>query len=355
MRFMRKLAIGLSLVVLGGHVLGQQMYDAFWLNIENLALLKPGPASPVQTALWTWPVSDWVQRRISENALVASIMTEGPKQRVLADEFYAALVSLRPQMLSFSELCAVARQDTSDLETYLLPTSAELAQHPRASDWNLLGISVDDDLRPSSGNAVLIMWWQKRNQSSEANAPMVQEAVSAPCYVKDIVGVPVEATFLNSDPRFMRSRQLEGSHFTKGYPSPFLVDFRPLDAFRPQKRRICVPHDTLHADSPDSVILELSPGCILASSIYKVYPDDTLMLVTRFKTTGEAKGAVPFWWGDINVGSYTAGYSRDIWGTHALLFDMPRCCTTSGRILIGVEGAGTLLLDFVFLLRVGNR
>lgn len=203
--------------------------------------------------------------------------------------------------------------------------------------------------------AVLVMLWQKRYSSSETQAPMVQEAVAAPCYVRDIVGVPVEASVLNSDPRFMRSAQLEGSRLTKDYPSPFLVDFRPLDAFRPQKRRICVPHGTLHADSSDSVILELSPGCTLASSLYMVYPDDTLLLVTRFKTTGEAKGAVPFWWGVINVGSYTAGYSRDIWSTHVLLFDMPRCCTSGGRILIGVEGAGTLLLDFVFLLRVGGR
>ena len=171
--------------------------------------------------------------------------------------------------------------------------------------------------------------------------------------------MPVAVSILNTDPRFTRSAQIQASHFAKRYTDylgvPFLVDFRPLDFARSSPtQEVCLPRYTLHTDSPDMVTLELLPSCLLASSVYEVYQDDVLMLVTRFKTTDEGRGAVPFWWGEISVGSYTAGYSRETWSTHALLFDMPRCCTDTGLILIGVDGAGTMLLDFVFLLRVGG-
>lgn len=319
-----------------------QLYDAFCLNVGNLSVVRHPSTSLASIAPQDWPRSEWVQERLRENAETATIIAQlrrGAPQQQLADEFYTALTALLPRVASFPELCDAVRQNEDILEVYALPAFSRLTQHPEGSDWKLKAISLDNNFESSSGNAALVLWWQKRVPGSKVAIPLAGRALSVPCLAGEVIGMPIAVSILNRDPRFIQSAQVQDSHLANRYAdyygAPFLVDFRPLDLVRdPPTANPCLPQYTLRDDLSDSPVLELLPPCTLVGPTQEVHRDDLLLLVVRFKTTERGRGEIPFWWGNINIGSYTGGYSGGVWRTHVLLFDMPRCCTNNGRIMV---------------------
>ena len=341
--------VGLCLVAVRS-----RLYDALWLNMGNSLVLRRSDGAFIVRELQNWSATDWVQSQVLENARVASIMTQehqATNQQDLMAEFHTALVPNRKNNLSFAGICAEITQSPNELGAYLLPVSLSLAQHPEFADWNLKGISLDEALSQILGTNTLVLWWQKQTRRA-SKVPLAQDALTAPCYAGDIVGVPVRSRILNQDPQFTRSAQLQLSRFAQGARSPFLIGFSPL---RTQSdTNFCLSQYAFYTDANVPVALQLPPGCILVSPSFSLSQDDLLLLAVRFKTTRQGKGAVALWWWNINASSDAGGYSPDTWSTHLLLFDMPRCCAGSSQILLEAQEQGILMLDYIFLLHVGG-